>query len=36
MTNHITGKETILEFGDYAFGVDLDARDFEPEALERL
>lgn len=36
MTNHITGKETILEFGGYEFGVDLDARDFEPEALERL
>lgn len=36
MTNHITGKETVLEFGDYVFGVDLDQRDFEPEALERL
>lgn len=36
MTNHITGKETLLEFGDYEFGVDLDERDFEPEALERL
>ena len=36
MTNHITGKETVLEFGEYEFGVDLDERDFEPEALERL
>ena len=36
MTNHITGKETVLEFGDYEFGIDLDERDFEPEALERL
>lgn len=36
MTNHITGKETVLEFGDYEFGVELDERDFEPEALERL
>ncbi|MEM1036764.1 MAG: outer membrane lipoprotein-sorting protein [Pseudomonadota bacterium] len=36
MTNHITGKETVLEFSDYEFGVDLNERDFEPEALERL
>lgn len=36
MTNHITGKSTTLEFADYEFGVGLDARDFEPEALERL
>ena len=36
MTNHITGKSTVLAFEDYAFGVDLDERDFEPEALERL
>ena len=36
MTNHITGKATVLEFGDYEFGVDLDERDFAPEALERL
>ena len=36
MTNHITGKTTVLEFGDYEFGIDLDDRDFEPEALERL
>lgn len=36
MTNHITGKTTVLEFGDWTFGLDLDERDFEPEALERL
>ena len=36
MTNHITGKATTLEFGDWEFGLDLDERDFEPEALERL
>lgn len=36
MQNHITGKSTVLSFGDYEFGVDLDQRDFEPEALERL
>jgi len=36
MTNHITGKSTVLDFADYEFGADLDARDFEPEALERL
>jgi len=36
MTNNITGKETVLEFGEYEFGVNLDERDFEPEALERL
>lgn len=36
MTNHITGKTTVLEFGDYEFGIDLDERDFEPDALERL
>ncbi|MEL6238894.1 MAG: outer membrane lipoprotein-sorting protein [Pseudomonadota bacterium] len=36
MTNHITGKTTVLEFGDWTFGLNLDERDFEPEALERL
>ena len=36
MTNHLTGKTTVLEFGAYEFGIDLDDRDFEPEALERL
>lgn len=36
MTNHLTGKVTVLEAEDYEFGVDLRARDFEPSALERL
>lgn len=36
MQNHLTGKSTELAFGDYAFGVDLDRRDFEPSALERF
>ncbi len=36
MTNHITGKTTVLEFNAFEFGVDLDERDFEPDALERL
>ncbi|MEL6687396.1 MAG: outer membrane lipoprotein-sorting protein [Pseudomonadota bacterium] len=36
MTNHITGKTTALNFEDYEFGVDLNERDFEPDALERL
>ncbi len=35
MINHLTGKETILDFGDFEFGVDLDTRDFEPSALDR-
>lgn len=36
MTNHLTGKKTILESGDYKFGVDLERRDFEPAALDRF
>ncbi|MEO1511861.1 MAG: outer membrane lipoprotein-sorting protein [Pseudomonadota bacterium] len=36
MTNHLTGKTTVLEAGEFRFGVDLDRRDFEPAALERL
>ena len=36
MTNHLTGKTTVLEAREYRFGVDLNARDFEPAALERL
>jgi outer membrane lipoprotein-sorting protein len=35
MTNHLTGKTTVLEVKSFRFGVDLDARDFEPSALER-
>lgn len=36
MTNHLTGKKTVLEFGDFTFGLALDQRDFEPSALNRL
>ena len=36
MTNHLTGKTTVLEAGDYQFGIDLETRDFEPAALDRL
>ncbi|MEL6584909.1 MAG: outer membrane lipoprotein-sorting protein [Pseudomonadota bacterium] len=36
MVNHLTGRQTVLEFGDFEFGIDLDERDFEPEALELL
>ncbi|MEL6677198.1 MAG: outer membrane lipoprotein-sorting protein [Pseudomonadota bacterium] len=36
MTNHLTGKSTVIEAGTYAFGVNLTARDFEPSALDRL
>lgn len=36
MTNHLTGKTTILDFGDFDFGIGLDGRDFEPSALDRL
>lgn len=36
MTNHLTGKSTVLEFSDFEFGLDLNERDFEPSALDRL
>ncbi|MFM2043309.1 MAG: hypothetical protein RLY86_1885 [Pseudomonadota bacterium] len=36
MTNHLTGKVTVLEAGEYRFGVDLDGADFEPSALGRM
>lgn len=36
MENHLTGKTTVLQFGDYDFGVDLNRRDFEPSARDRL
>ncbi|MEO0359460.1 MAG: outer membrane lipoprotein-sorting protein [Pseudomonadota bacterium] len=36
MVNHLTGKSTIIEAGDYEFGVTLSRRDFEPAALDRL
>ena len=36
MTNHLTGKKTVLVSSDYTFGINLDNRDFEPSALDRL
>lgn len=36
MTNHLTGKSTSLEFGDFEFGIELNERDFEPSALDRF
>ena len=36
MTNHLTGKSTVLVWSDYAFGTDLDARDFSRTALQRV
>ncbi len=34
MTNHLTGKTTVLDSEPYDFSVDLDRRDFEPAALD--
>ena len=28
MTNHLTGKSTVLHWTDYEFGTDLDVGDF--------
>ncbi|MEL6426483.1 MAG: outer membrane lipoprotein-sorting protein, partial [Pseudomonadota bacterium] len=36
MTNHLTGKVTVIEARAYDFGVNLSRRDFEPAALDRL
>ncbi len=36
MENHQTGKKTILNWQDYDFGVNLNARDFNKNALKRL
>ncbi|MEO1037859.1 MAG: outer membrane lipoprotein-sorting protein [Pseudomonadota bacterium] len=36
MTNHLTGKTTVIESGDYEFGANLDIDDFEPSVLDRL
>ncbi|MEM6973036.1 MAG: outer membrane lipoprotein-sorting protein [Pseudomonadota bacterium] len=36
MTNHLTGKATVLRFEDFDFGVSLRERDFEPSILDRL
>ena len=35
MTNHLTGKSTVLNWSDYEFGTDLDASDFTKTALKR-
>lgn len=34
MQNHLTQKSTVLRFEEFDFGIDLDRRDFEPNALE--
>ncbi len=35
MTNHLTGKSTVLDWSDYEFGTDLDLGDFTRTALKR-
>ena len=35
MTNHLTGKSTVLNWKDYKFGTDLDVGDFTQTALKR-
>ena len=36
MTNHLTGKGTVLVWQDYEFGTDLDQGDFTKTALKRV
>ncbi len=36
MTNHLTGKSTVLQWSDYEFGTDLDLGDFTRTALKRV
>ncbi len=36
MTNHLTGKSTVLHWSNYEFGTDLDAGDFTRTALKRI
>ena len=36
MTNHLTGKSTVLNWTDYEFGTDLDLGDFTRTALKRV
>ncbi|MXZ80061.1 MAG: outer membrane lipoprotein-sorting protein [Gammaproteobacteria bacterium] len=36
MTNHLTGKSTVLNWQDYQFGTDLDESDFTRTALKRV
>ena len=35
MTNHQTGKKTILEFSDWKFGTGLATKDFSKKALKK-
>ncbi len=35
ITNHLTGKSTVLHWADFQFGTDLDAKDFTKTALKR-
>ncbi|MCY4218850.1 MAG: outer membrane lipoprotein-sorting protein [Gammaproteobacteria bacterium] len=36
MSNHLTGKSTVLVWEDYVFGTDLDENDFTRTALKRV
>ncbi len=36
MTNHLTGKSTVLTWSDFQFHADLDTRDFTKTALKRI
>ena len=36
MSNHLTGKSTVLAWEDYEFGTDLDESDFTRTALQRV
>ena len=36
MTNHLTGKSTMLLWSDFGFGTDLDLGDFTTTALKRV
>ena len=36
MTNHLTGKSTVLLWSDFEFGTDLDLGDFTRTALKRV
>ena len=36
MTNHLTGKSTVLNWTDFEFGTDLDEGDFTKTALKRV
>ena len=36
MTNHLTGKSTVLLWSNYEFGTDIDVGDFTKTALKRV